>query len=265
MPQNISTGIEVFYKHSGYTVFMSRDFSSIATLFSDPGRSAMLIALMDGRALPAGQLAMIANVAPQTASSHLTKLLDGQLLAVEQQGRHRYYRLASVDVAHAIEALLTISPRANETGLRKSASGRALDDTLTYARSCYSHLAGRLAVNIAEALQVRGFLVKREDRFAVTQRGREWFAQIGIEIAARQLTDPRFARRCLDWTERRHHIAGHLGSAMLTRFRELKWIAPIRDSRAVRVTLEGERRFWELLRVNGRDRTSFFGSPKRVR
>jgi DNA-binding transcriptional ArsR family regulator len=234
---------------------MSRDFSDVATLFSDPGRSAMLIALMDGRALPAGQLAMIANVAPQTASSHLTKLVGGQLLAVEQQGRHRYYRLANIDVAHAIEALLAITPRANHTTAHKSARGRAPDDTLAYARTCYSHLAGRLAVDIAEALQVCGFLVKREDRFAVTQRGREWFAQLGIELTEQQLGELRFARRCLDWTERRHHIAGRLGSAMLVRFRELKWIAPMRDSRAIRVTLEGERKFWELLRVNGRGRS----------
>jgi DNA-binding transcriptional ArsR family regulator len=230
---------------------MSRDFSDVAALFSDPGRSAMLVALMDGRALPAGQLALIANVAPQTASSHLTKLVDGHVLAVEQQGRHRYYRLAGIDVAHAIEALLAITPRANDTAARKLTRGP--DDTLAYARACYSHLAGRLAVDIAEALQVCGMLVKREDRFAVTQRGREWFAQLGIGMTEQQTKEPRFARRCLDWTERRHHIAGHLGSAMLIRFWELKWIAPMRDSRAVRVTLEGERKFWELLRVNGRN------------
>ena len=240
---------------------MSREFSDVAALFSDPGRSAMLVALMDGRALPAGQLAMIANVAPQTASSHLTKLLEGELLAVEQQGRHRYYRLASTDVAHAIEALLAITPRMNDAVARKSAGRRAPDDALAYARTCYSHLAGRLAVDIAEALQVRGLVVKREKRFAVTQRGREWFAQLGIEISEQGVSEPRFARRCLDWTERRHHVAGHLGSAMLTRFRELKWVAPVRDTRAVRVTLEGERKFWELLRVNGRDRSICFGSP----
>lgn len=234
---------------------MSHDFSDTASLFSDPGRSAMLIALMDGRALPAGQLAMIANVAPQTASSHLTKLLDGHLLAVEQQGRHRYYRLASSDVAHAIEALLAIAPRANAAD-RKSAKGRVPDSALAYARTCYSHLAGRLAVDFADALRGRALLTEAEgNRFAVTRRGRTWLAQLGIEITERQMKDPRFARRCLDWTERRHHIAGQLGSAMLLRFREQKWIAPIRDTRAVRVTLEGERRLWELLRVNGRDRS----------
>jgi len=236
-----------------YTVFMSRDFSDVAALFSDPGRSAMLIALMDGRALPAGQLAIIANVAPQTASSHLTKLLDGQLLVVEQQGRHRYYRLASSEVAHAVEALMAITAHPNEA-TEKSVIRRIPDNALAYARTCYSHLAGRLAVNIVDALQTRGLLIGEDNRFAITQRGRAWFARLGIDITERQTREPRFARRCLDWTERRPHIAGHLGSAMLVRFRELKWIAPMRDSRAVRVTLEGERRLWDLLRVNGRDR-----------
>jgi DNA-binding transcriptional ArsR family regulator len=234
---------------------MSRDLSDVASLFSDPGRSAMLAALIDGRAMPAGQLAMIANVAPPTASSHLAKLVEGHVLAVEQQGRHRYYRLANSDVAHAIEALLAIAPRADVVTPRRAA-GRAPDATLTYARTCYSHLAGRLAVDIAEELQVRGLLLKRENWFAVTQRGRDWFGQLGIEITARQLQELRFARCCLDWTERRHHIAGSLGSAMLVRFRELKWVAPIRDSRAVRVTLDGQRRLWELLRVNGRDQAA---------
>jgi DNA-binding transcriptional ArsR family regulator len=238
---------------------MSRDFSNIAALLGDAGRSAMLIALMDGRALPAGQLAMIANVAPQTASSHLTKLLDGQLLAVEQQGRHRYYRLANSDVAHAIEALLAIAPRAN--GADRKSTGGTPDGALAYARTCYSHLAGRLAVDIADALQHRGLLAQDVgNQFALTRRGRAWFAQLGIEITEQQLKDPRFARRCLDWTERRHHIAGHLGVAMLTRFRELRWIAPMRHTRAVRVTLEGERQLWELLRVNGRGQSTLSGS-----
>jgi len=234
---------------------MSRDFSDVASLFSDPGRSAMLISLMDGRALPAGQLAMIANIAPQTASSHLTKLVDGRLLAVEQQGRHRYYRLANSEVAHAIEALLAIAPPGKDAVALKSGAGRAPDGAMAYARTCYSHLAGRLAVDIADALQKRGLLVSREAKqFVVTRRGREWFAQLGVEITEQQMKHPRFARCCLDWTERRHHIAGYLGSAMLARFRELKWIAPVRDSRAVRITLEGETAFWELLRINGRGR-----------
>ena len=232
---------------------MHKEVSDIAALLSDPGRAAILMALMGGTAMPAGQLALIANVAPQTASTHLAKLVDGRLLTVEQQGRHRYYRLADKEVAHAIEALLAI------TRLPKSSSAavarlRSPQESLVYARTCYSHLAGRLGVKIADALQDQGLLVRREPRlFMITSRGREWFAQLGIAVTERQMKDVRFARRCLDWTERRHHVAGQLGSELLTRFRQLRWIAPIRDTRAVRVTLEGERNLWKLLRINGRN------------
>jgi DNA-binding transcriptional ArsR family regulator len=230
---------------------MGLEFSDAAALFSHPSRSAMLIGLMDGRALPAGRLAMIANVAPQTASSHLSKLVDGRLLLVEQQGRHRYYRLSSADVAHVVEALLVIAHKG--TTPSRLSSVRKPDAAIAYARTCYSHLAGRLAVDIADALQAHGLLVNREDGFAITQRGCEWSERLGIDISVRQMGNPRFARHCLDWTERRHHVAGPLGSAMLKQFRELKWIVPMCDTRAVRVTLEGERKLWELLRVKARN------------
>lgn len=229
---------------------MDGDFSQTAALLSDPARSAMLMALMGGAALPAGQLAIIGNIAPQTASSHLSKLLHGKLLTVEDQGRHRYYRLASAEVAHAIEALLALGPGGKHE--REGMATRAPGNGLAYARSCYSHLAGRLGVEIAEALLTRHILLaRRPPRFAVTNHGREWFAQLGIELTKTHLNQPQFARCCLDWTERRHHVAGRLGSMMLTRFRELRWLAPVRDSRVFRVTLKGEEEFYRLLRISG--------------
>ena len=228
---------------------MHRDFSETAALFSDPARASMLLALVNGIALPAGQLAMIANVSPQTASSHLSKLIDGRVLSVEQQGRHRYFRLANAEVATAIETLLAISPRvpgsANGIGRKPELPG-----SLVYARTCYSHLAGKLAVNIADTLEKRRILVAGEDRrYRITAAGRKWLEQFGIAVHGRQMDDPRFARRCLDWTERRHHIAGGLGSALLDRFRDLKWIAPMRGTRAVRVTIEGRRELASRLGV----------------
>jgi len=229
---------------------MKEDISHTAALLSDPARAAMLMALIGGAALPAGQLAVIGKVAPQTASSHLSKLLRGKLLMVEDQGRHRYYRLASAEVAHAIEALLALGPRwKNE---HASITARAPDNPLAYARSCYSHLAGRLGVQIVDALLARQLLARREPRqFAVTPQGREWFTNLGIELTKAQMNQPRFARCCLDWTERRYHLAGKLGSMMLSRFRELKWLAPIRETRALRVTLKGQQQFYDLLRLNG--------------
>jgi DNA-binding transcriptional ArsR family regulator len=226
---------------------MHPNFAEAAALLSDSARASILLALLDGRSLPAGQLAMIANIAPQTASSHLSKMVDGRLLTVEPQGRHRYYRLAGVEVANAVEALLAITPPANGSPGRND---RIPDASLAYARSCYSHLAGRLAIEIVDALKKRELLVAKEPRqYAVTKRGRDWLEQLGIPLAEKELQRPRFARQCLDWTERRSHIAGELGSAMLARFRELKWIAPRRGTRAVRVTLEGAREFSARLGV----------------
>jgi DNA-binding transcriptional ArsR family regulator len=229
---------------------MNHRFAETASLLSDPGRAAIVMALMGDVALPAGQLAMVANVAPQTASSHLARLVAGKLLTVEQQGRHRYYRLANADVASAVEALLAITPQGNGNGSRLETHVPAAADGLTFARSCYSHLAGKLAVEIAEALVRRGWLVNGDSKqFAITRTGREWFKQIGLEFSEAEVRHARFARQCLDWTERRHHIGGQLGCAMLTRFRELKWIATVRDSRAVRLTHEGERQLAKRLGV----------------
>lgn len=211
----------------------------------------MLMALLRGVALPAGQLAMMANVAPQTASSHLSKLVAGRLLAVEQQGRHRYYRLADAEVGAAIEALLAIHPHAQNASISdEDKRQQAFVGTLQYARTCYSHLAGQVAVRIAETLERKKILIAEKTRcYRITQRGRDWLEEMGIEVRERDLRDSRFARRCLDWTERRHHLAGVLGSNMLKRSRELKWIVPIRDSRAVRVTHEGQRNLEALLRA----------------
>jgi len=240
---------EIWY----YTVCMHQALSETAALLSDPGRAAILTALMNGTALPAGQLAMIANVTPQTASSHLSKLVDGELLKVEQQGRHRYYRLAHMEVAHLIEALVAVTPKPKPRRDEAVQPG-----TFEYARTCYSHLAGRFAVRIADALQRRELLALREPkRFVITGRGREWFTQLGIAIGEKQMKDAQFARPCLDCTERRYHLAGPLGSAMLARFRELQWIASIASvahTRAVRVTLQGEQKLSELLGLNGRMR-----------
>jgi hypothetical protein len=128
-------------------------------------------------------------------------------------------------------------------------SNRA-DEGLALARTCYSHLAGKLAIEIVAALQKRSYLIPREPRiFEVTKRGQAWFQEFGIFIGESQLKHSRFARRCLDWTERRHHLAGNLGSAMLARFRELRWVAPVRGSRALRVTIQGQQEFQKLLDI----------------
>jgi DNA-binding transcriptional ArsR family regulator len=237
---------------------MNETLSTTANLLGDPGRAAILLRLMNGIALPAGELALIANVSPQTASEHLAKLLQGRLLSVERQGRHRYYRLASSQVADALEALLVLTAPQRHPDAK---AAKASTGTIEHARTCYGHLAGWLGVRVADALQERAFINEHNAKtYAVTPSGREWFEALKIKVPvsaiaqeirvpASTIAQKKFARRCLDWTERRHHIAGTLGCAMYKRFRELRWLLPVRDTRVLRITLEGRARFWKLLRI----------------
>lgn len=227
---------------------MKEQLSVVANLMGDPGRSAILLGLMGGIALPAGELASIANIAPQTASGHLAKLIDGGLLHAERQGRHRYYRLSSAEVADAVEALLVLSARPKPG--QKVGSCKAVAGDLAYARTCYAHLAGWVGVQITQELERRALLKAAGPKaYIVPAAGQDWFRSLGIELPSFERASEKFARRCLDWTERRHHLAGTLGCALYRRFEELKWAAPIRGTRAIRVTVEGKRRLWELLRV----------------
>jgi DNA-binding transcriptional ArsR family regulator len=228
---------------------MNEKLSRTANLLGDPGRAAILLRLMGGMALSAGELAVTANVAPQTASEHLAKLVQGRLLDVERQGRHRYYRLANEQVADAIEALLVLTARPQ--GSNGSAMpSRSTTGSLEYARTCYGHLAGWLGVRITEILEERGLIRKFNAKtYSLTAPGRSWFAALGIAVPSSAAAEKKFARRCLDWTERRHHLAGALGCATHKRFRELGWVVPIRESRAERVTMEGRARLWDLLRI----------------
>jgi DNA-binding transcriptional ArsR family regulator len=228
---------------------MNEQLSRTANLLGDPGRAAILLRLMSGLALPAGELALTANVAPQTASEHLAKLVEGRLLHVERQGRHRYYRLAGAQVADAVEALLVLNavPRQSFGG---SVSSRPQVGSLQHARTCYGHLAGWLGVQIAKSLEERGMIEPSTAKaYSVSPSGRKWFEGIGVSIPLSAANRRKLAVRCLDWTDRRHHLAGTLGCAMLKRFRELGWLSPVGETRAVRITIEGRVRFWELLRI----------------
>ncbi len=225
---------------------MNDALAMTANLLAEPARAAMLLELMHGRALPAGELADAGNVTAQTASGHLAKLVEGGFLRMEQQGRHRYYRLANAEVADAVEALLVLS-----RGGRKREASVPEVGSLAHARTCYAHLAGWLGVQIADALQAKGVLLPAVGRaFAVTERGREWFEEMEIVVnGVNDGANAKLARQCIDWTERRPHVAGTLGVAMYRRFVALRWIAPMKSTRAVRVTLDGKRELWKRLRI----------------
>ena len=218
------------------------DISYVASLIGDSTRATILNILLDGRRLPASELAYMAQVSPQTMSSHLAKLVEGQLLAVEVHGRHRYYRLANAEVAHALEALSTLAPPVTVRSLRQSDKM----NKVRRARTCYDHLAGRLGVAFTEALLERGYLLSMETEYRITAKGEVWFSALGIHLPSLGKGRRHLAKPCLDWSERRPHLAGALGAAIAKRLFELEWIERVDDSRAVRLTEQGS----EALRHN---------------
>jgi DNA-binding transcriptional ArsR family regulator len=217
-------------------VLADADIAAPAALMGDPTRATFLTALSEGRALPASELAQRAGVRPSTASVQLAKLVGGGLLEVERQGRHRYYRLADRRIATAIESLAVIAPRRPVSSLSQA----RVSSELQAARTCYDHLAGALGVALFDALQRQRLLTPELE---MTKRGVQRFEQLGVDVEELAARRRPLARRCLDWTERRHHLAGSLGAALAARFLELGWIEPRPTSRAVRVTAKGRRAF----------------------
>lgn len=209
--------------------------AATAALLGDPARANMLAALMDGRALTAKELAFSAHVSPQTASGHLGKLTDAGLLALQVQGRHRYFRLASPLVGQMLEQIMAVAgpepPR--HTAWRGG-------DALRTARTCYDHLAGRLGVALADSLIDRGHVTLSADGGEVTGSGRDFLREFGAEPSDGRRV---FCRPCLDWSERRPHIAGRLGAALAERCFSLGWIQRRRDGRALTITPAGEEGF----------------------
>lgn len=213
----------------------------IAALIGDHARAEILTALMTGQALTATELANVAGVTKQTVSTHLAKLLDARLLAVENQGRHRYFRLADHDVAHLLESLMGVAYRAGAVRVRSSPR----EPALRKARVCYDHLAGELGVLVFDSFEQRRFLRSVSDVPQVTQQGRQFCLEIGIDIEALELQRRPLCKACLDWSARRHHLAGAIGAAVLSRCLELGWARRARDSRVMNFSPIGERTFRE--------------------
>ena len=212
------------------------NIARVAALVGDPARAEILTALLADRALTATELAGIAGVTKQTVSAHLGKLVEAGLLAVEAQGRHRYFRLAGRDVAHLLESLMGVAFR---TGAVRLVTGPR-EPALRKARVCYDHLAGELAVIVYDGLHARGVLAEGGDALALTPEGAAWFASFGIDPAREATRHRAFCRACLDWGERRHHLGGALGAALLTRLYELGWARRAKDSRVVVFTPKAE-------------------------
>jgi DNA-binding transcriptional ArsR family regulator len=220
----------------------SVQISEVAALVGDPARANMLSALMDGRALTAGELAYAAGVSPQTTSGHLAKLTEARLLVPQKQGRHRYYRLATPAVGRMIEGIMAVAvdgpPRHRPPG--------KFDAALRNARTCYDHFAGRLGVGLADALIGRGHVVLGDDGGEITTSGVDFLNGFGIDLAAAQQRKRAFCRLCLDWTERRPHLAGAVGASLASRCFDMRWFERMRDSRALVITPSGRRGLIEV-------------------
>lgn len=217
-----------------------------AALLGDPARAAMLWLLIDGRARPAGELAFAANVSAQSASGHLSKLVEAELLQVETQGRHRYYRLASHAVAHALESLASLTP---PPPARPLPASKGTPEALRHARTCYDHLAGELAVRLLEQAESKGWLVADGKDFTLTAKGEKTFRQFGVDIDTVRCAKRRFACGCLDWSERRFHLGGALGAALLAQLMERKWLLRGPKSRVLQLTPQGRQGLKETFGV----------------
>ena len=209
----------------------------IAALIGDQARAEILTSLLAGQALTATELADVAGVTKQTASAHLAKLLDAKLVAVERQGRHRYFRLADRDVAHLLESLMGVAFRAGALRLRSSPR----EPALRKARVCYDHLAGDLGVLVFDGLVKRRLLRRDGDAPALTERGRRFCREFGIDVDALARKRRPLCRACLDWSVRRHHLAGALGAALLERCVGNGWARRAVRSRVVHFSVAGER------------------------
>jgi len=211
------------------------DLAAAAALLADSTRVSILETLSDGKRIPAGELARMARVSPSTISAHLAKLVESGLIAAEKQGRYHYYRLANDSIFVVLEGLATFAPHQAVRSLRDANIGEAV----RLARTCYNHLAGRLGVQVTQALVEKGRLIEAEEGYMLSAEGGQWFQRLGIEVVE-QRKGSLFVPRHIDWSERRYHFAGTLGAAFTTRLFELGWLRRLPGSRAVRLTEEGE-------------------------
>jgi DNA-binding transcriptional ArsR family regulator len=219
------------------------EIAAVAAMLSDAARAAILITLLDGRARTAGELAFVAGISPPTASSHLAKLVDGGLIAVIPQGRHRYHRLVRPEAAQALEALTVLAAAPP----RKLRAPGPRDRVLREGRTCYDHFAGRLGVALADALAAAGCVVEDGRDFRVTDEGERRLAALGVDVPSLRAERRPLCRRCIDWSERRPHLAGAVGAGLAASCLSAGWVERIGETRGVHVTEAGRRAFLDRL------------------
>ncbi|KUF32053.1 MULTISPECIES: helix-turn-helix transcriptional regulator [unclassified Lysinibacillus] len=222
------------------------NMAEVAALLGERSRATILASMMDGRFHTASELAYMAAIKPQTASFHLAKLVEGKLIKVEKQGRHRYFQLAGEDIAQFLESFLVISPPPEVRSLKQSSQMKLLQD----ARTCYDHLAGKLGVQLTESMVDAGYLKLEDKQFILTDEGTLFFTTFGMDLAALKRKRRSFSPACLDWSERRYHLAGALGHGLLNQLLNLGWLTRVPSIRAIKVTEKGKRGFKEVFHLD---------------
>lgn len=215
------------------------NISALTALLTERSRAAILAALMDGKFHTASELAYMASIKPQTASFHLAKLEENNLVICEKNGRFRYFRLANDEVANTLEIFMSISPPPEVRSLTQSSQLKRLEN----ARTCYDHLAGRVGVNITNLMQEAGYIERNNKKFIVTAKGELFFRDLGVDLVGLSKKRRSFSHACLDWSERTHHLGGALGNGLFERYIELGWIETKANSREIIITPRGKSGF----------------------
>lgn len=225
--------------------------SEVASLIGDPSRASILVALLDGRAMSSKELAAAAHIAPQTASGHLARLAAANLLVQEKQGRHRYFRLATEDVARLLESLLSVASMTVPSRYRPTSRA---DESLRLARTCYDHLAGWVGVSLSDSLVKRNCIMLDADGGEVTPIGSQFLEELGVDLGSVKSSRRCFCRPCLDWTERRYHLAGAVGALLAKRLFELGWFKRMHRDRSLQITSSGFVGLQEIFGIDIEDR-----------
>jgi len=224
---------------------MEDQFIKAAGLIGDATRAAIMWTLLDCRAFTATELSIAVNTSPQNISMHLGKLLEANLLSVEKQGRHKYYRFSSKEVAYVVEAMANLIPKPEISSKKKIENY----PPVKYCRTCYDHLAGKIGVALADSLLEQKIIIEKNNTFEISPEGEKWFSDFGINLEEAQKQKRIFLKPCLDWSERRYHIAGSVGTLLLNKMLEQDWIRRTKDSRTIIITGKGEKEMLQNFKI----------------
>ncbi|QLG44698.1 ArsR/SmtB family transcription factor [Costertonia aggregata] len=222
----------------------SNHFISVTSLLCEPSRAKILWNLLDGRAYTASELALTADLSASSVSNHLSKLLKGNIVKVDVQGRHRYFSFANAEVAYVVESLASLANKSSATTLDEPPK-----IGVRYCRTCYDHLAGYVGVKMTDTLVERGFLIPSENIYSVTETGWKWLSLLDISKVSFVESRRPLTRQCLDWSERRVHLAGHLGAVLLEKMLQKNWLKKVEFSREVIITSKGSKNLYNSLGV----------------